>query len=195
MAERFDLSHIQEYLARMNLSIAHIEREQQTLELAFQHRYKQWRMIVSIQQVGNARKLLLLAPHIATVTATRRMECLEALLAINYRIALGKFGLDLEDGEIRLEETIPLADYELSFAQFQLAVGAIIQTVSMYYNLLPRIQHSHISVEEAIQECERDFFQSAPLANVNAEVAEISTEHEHQEEPELDVEDVLAEVA
>ncbi len=158
MAERFDLSHIQEYLARMNLSIAHIEREQQTLELAFQHRYKQWRMIVSIQQVGNARKLLLLAPHIATVTATRRMECLEALLAINYRIALGKFGLDLEDGEIRLEETIPLADYELSFAQFQLAVGAIIQTVSMYYNLLPRIQHSHISVEEAIQECERDFF-------------------------------------
>lgn len=31
-------------------------------------------------------------------------------MADNYRIAMGKFGLDLDDGEVRLEESIPLAN-------------------------------------------------------------------------------------
>src|SRR2546430_17329801 len=89
-------------------------------------------MVIGIHQKGNASKLILIVPHVGTATSRKRLECLEALMAVNYRIAIGKFGLDLEDGEVRLEETIPLANNSISFEQFRLAFSAIMQTASIY---------------------------------------------------------------
>src|SRR2546429_9895624 len=139
MAESFGIPHLKEYLTRMGLRLANVDLEQEIIELAFHGNHGQWRMIVGIQQSGEVRKLMLIAPHIAVVNKKKRLECLEALMAVNYRIAMGKFGIDLEDGEVRLEEAIPLAGGSITFEQFQLALGAMMQTVAMYHGLLPRI--------------------------------------------------------
>src|SRR5881398_778652 len=159
MAESFGIAHLKEYLTRMGLRLANVDEEQEIIELAFHGNHGQWRMIVGIQQSGEVRKLMLIAPHISAVTTKKRLECLEALMAVNYRIAMGKFGLDLDDGEVRLEEAIPLAHGSVSFEQFQLALGAMMQTVAMYHSLLPRIVYGNLSVQDALEACEQDFLQ------------------------------------
>src|SRR5690242_7688354 len=149
MADSFGTSDIVEYLQQMNLKVAHIDYRQETIKLVFHNHLEQWQMVICFQQRGEVRKLVLIVPHIDKVTSKKRLECLEALMAVNYRIAMGKFGLDLNDGEVRLEEAIPLANGHISFEQFQLAFSAIMQTVGMYRTLLPRILYSNFSVVEA----------------------------------------------
>src|SRR5205085_10917575 len=103
--------------------------------------------------------------HFSTLAGTKRLECLEALMAVNYRIALGKFGVDLTDGEVRLEESIPLANNNLTFEQFRLAFGAMMQTVSLYHSLLSRIIYGNASVQEALRGCEQDYLQQKEEGN------------------------------
>ena len=194
MADSFGIPQLMDYLLQMGLKIGRVDREQEIIELAFHGNHGQWRMIIGIQQSGDVRKLMLIAPHIDTVTTKKRLECLEALMAVNYRIALGKFGLDLDDGEVRLEETIPLADHDISFKQFQLAFSAIMQTVAIYHSLLPRIVYGNESVEDALRSCERDFFQKADQSANTDELPAISDPDRTEKPPELDVNDVLAEV-
>src|SRR6266704_2756103 len=159
MAESFGIPQIVEYMKQMGLRLANVDEEQEIIEMAFHGNHGQWRMIVGIQQQGEVRKLMLIAPHIGAVTKKKRLECLEALMAVNYRIAMGKFGLDLDDGEVRLEEAIPLATGTVSFEQFQLALGAMMQTVAMYHSLLPRIVYGNLPVQDALTACEREFLQ------------------------------------
>lgn len=201
MAHNFGILHLEEYLTRMGLRIASADLEQEIIELAFHGNHGQWRMIVGIQQSGEVRKLMLIAPHIATVTKKKRLECLEALMAVNYRIAMGKFGLDLDDGEVRLEEAIPLANDVITFEQFQLALGAIMQTVAMYHSLLPRIVYGNLSVLDALNECEQDFLQEIEGVDETDSVADeaVSLQEKAQQiesghSPELNVNDVLAEI-
>ena len=189
MADHFGIPQLKEYLTKMGLRLTNVDLEQEIIELAFHGNHGQWRMIIGIQQSGEVRKLMLIAPHIAAVTKKKRLECLEALMAVNYRIAMGKFGLDLDDGEVRLEEAIPLADDSVTFEQFQLALGAMMQTVAMYHSLLPRIVYGDLSVLDALNVCEQEFLQ---------EVNEVEQEKEQPTEPEgpteLNVNDVLAEI-
>jgi len=102
MAESFGIPQVVEFLKQMGLRLANVDEEQEIVEMAFHGNHGQWRMIVGIQQQGEVRKLMLIAPHIGAVTKKRRLACLEALMAVNYRIAMGKFGVDLDDGEVRL---------------------------------------------------------------------------------------------
>ncbi len=194
MAEDFGIPQLVEYLTRMGLRLANVDLEQEIIELAFHGNHGQWRMIVGIQQSGEVRKLMLIVPHIGAITKKKRLECLEALMAVNYRIAMGKFGLDLEDGEVRLEEAIPLARDAITFEQFQLALGAIMQTVAMYHSLLPRIMYGNLSVEEALDACEQEFLEE--MEPLEEEGAFAGDEPEEQESPaELNVSDVLAEIS
>ena len=98
MTGPFGIPQITRYLTQMGLKIAHVDHEREVMELAFHGNHGQWRMIISFQQCGEERKLMLIAPHIGTVTTKRRLECLEALMSVNYRITMGKFGVDLSDG-------------------------------------------------------------------------------------------------
>lgn len=208
MASSFGITDVADFLKRMGIKIAHLDYEQHTIELSFHGDHGQWRMVIGIHQRGNASKLMLIVPHVGTATSRKRLECLEALMAVNYRIAIGKFGLDLEDGEVRLEETIPLANNAISFEQFRLAFSAIMQTASIYHSLLPRVVYGNCSVEEALQACEQEFFQETPQNEEASEASEAShsdhmryTTESHagtntvDELPELDVEEVLEEVA
>ena len=208
MASSFGVTDVADYLKRMGIKIAHLDYEQQTIELSFHGDHGQWRMVIGIHQRGNASKLMLIVPHVGTATSRKRLECLEALMAVNYRIAIGKFGLDLEDGEVRLEETVPLANNSISFDQFRLAFSAIMQTASIYHSLLPRIVYGNCSVEEALQACEQEFFQEATIQHEGAdEVSDAChtdctwfsesrvSSSTVDELPELDVDEVLEEVA
>jgi len=202
MADSFGIPQIVDYLAHMGLQIASLSPEQEIVELAFHGNNGQWRLIISLQQSNQARKLVLVAPHIGAVARKKRLQCLEALMAVNYRIALGKFGLDLDDGEVRLEESVPLANDGITFEQFQLAFRALVQTVAMYHSLIPRILYGNVSVHEALQGCEEEFFQDEePLeGEVDEEYEDV--EEEITEEPastppqltELTVQDVMDEV-
>ena len=206
MAENFGIPQLVEYLEQMGLRIANVDQEQEIIELAFHGNHGQWRMIVGIQQRGEVRKLMLIAPHIGAITKKKRLECLEALMAVNYRIAMGKFGLDLDDGEVRLEEAVPLADGSVTFEQFQLALGAMMQTVAMYHSLLPRIIYGNLSVLEALDACEKEFLQDmdmdiselaeGELGETSQSIAQQSQQSQYpQNSPELDVSDVLAEIS
>ena len=191
MTDSFGIPQVTDYITQMGLKIAHINQAQELIELAFHGIHGQWRMIVGFQQSGDARKLMLIAPHMGSITTVKRLECLEALMAVNYRIAIGKFGLDLDDGEVRLEEALPLASDGITFVQFKLAFGALMQTVAMYQTLLPRIMYGNLSVQEALHVCEQEFDKG------------IGDSPQHATEPlpsvtplpvELDVNDILAEV-
>jgi len=200
MADSFGIPQIVEYLTQMGLRLANVDKEQEIVELAFHGNHGQWRMIVGIQQSAEVRKLMLIAPHIGAVTAKKRLECLEALMAVNYRIAMGKFGLDLDDGEVRLEEAIPLANGSITLEQFQLAFGAMMQTVAMYHSLISRIIYGNLSVQDALQACEEEFLQDIDTVEQDDSpteplVIDAQVEPESPEsQPELNVSDVLAEI-
>lgn len=197
MTDKFGMSHIVEYLLQMNLKVVDIDHRQKTVKLVFHHNLEQWQMIICFQQQGEVRKLVLIVPHIGMVTTKKRLECLEALMAVNYRIAMGKFGLDLDDGEVRLEEAIPLAAGRISFEQFRLACSAMMQTVGMYHTLLPRILYGNLSVEEALQGCEWEYLQHMPLDDdpmASTEPLTAIRRDESAHQAELNVDDVLAEV-
>lgn len=211
MAEYFGMPQVLEYLKRMGLRLAYVDEEQQIIELAFHGNHGQWRMIVGIQQSGDARKLMMIAPHIGTLSTQKRLECLEALMTVNYRIAMGKFGLDLEDGEVRLEEGIPLANDGITYEQFQLVFGAIMQTVAMYHSLIPRIVYGNASIEEALKACEQEFLEelNAPEGDDDTPTQPVSANESDapdtldaldsvdapDNDSELNVGDVLAEIS
>ncbi len=201
MADSFGVPQVRDYLTRMGLQIASIDTEHEMVELAFHGNHGQWRMVISLQQTCRTRKLVLMAPHIGAVTRKKRLVCLEALMAVNYRIAMGKFGLDLDDGEVRLEESVPLANDGVTFDQFQLVFRAMVQTVAMYHSLLPRIIYGNLSTHEALLACEQDFFEEEGLLeeDIDEEYVAESEEEVIADPPqpllELNIQDVMAEVS
>ena len=198
MADSFGISQLVAYLTNMGLNISNVDQEQQIIELAFRGDNGQWRLIVHIQQSEEIRKLMFIVPHFGTITTKKRLQCLEAMLAINYRIAMGKFGIDLEDGEVRLEEAVPLANSEITEDQFQLVFSAIMQTAAMYHSLIPRIIYGNLTTQQALEECEQDFFlEIENIQEIDTSTGEMKVTHALSETnipPELDVHEVLAEV-
>jgi len=198
MANSFGIPQIIDFLTHMGLCIANVDQDEEIIELAFHGDNGQWRLIVNIQQSEEIRKLMFIVPHIGTITTKKRLQCLEALLAINYRIAMGKFGIDLADGEVRLEEAVPLAKSGITEDQFQLVFSAMIQTAAMYHSLIPRIIYGNLTTQQALQACEEDFFQEIEhmreIDGTTGEVKVTQALSETNSPLELDVHDVLAEV-
>jgi hypothetical protein len=198
MADSFGIPQLIDYLTHMGLRIANVDQEREIIELAFHGDNGQWRLIVNIQQSEEIRKLMFIVPHIGTITSKKRLQCLEALLAVNYRIAMGKFGIDLEDGEVRLEEAVPLANAGITEEQFQLVFSAMMQTAAMYHSLIPRIVYGNLTTQQALEACEEDFFQEIEdmqeRISTTGEIKITQALAETNSPPELDVHDVLAEV-
>jgi len=198
MTDSFGIPQLIDYLTHMGLRTANVDQEQEIIELAFHGDNGQWRLIVNIQQSEEIRKLMFIVPHIGTITTKKRLQCLEALLAVNYRIAMGKFGIDLEDGEVRLEEAVPLANAGITEEQFQLVFSAMMQTAAMYHSLIPRIIYSNLTTQQALEACEEDFFQEIEdmqeITGIAGEIKVTQALTETDSPPELDVYDVLAEV-
>ena len=198
MADSFGIPQIIDFLTHMGLCIANVDQDEEIIELAFHGDNGQWRLIVNIQQSEEIRKLMFIVPHIGTITTKKRLQCLEALLAVNYRIAMGKFGIDLADGEVRLEEAVPLAKSGITEDQFQLVFSAMMQTAAMYHSLIPRIIYGNLTTQQALQACEEDFFQEIEhMQEIDGTIGEVKVTQvlsETNSPLELDVHDVLAEV-
>jgi hypothetical protein len=198
MADSFGIPQLVDYLTNMGLCIATIDQEQEIIELAFRGDNGQWRLIVHIQQSEEIRKLMFIVPHFGTITTKKRLQCLEALLAVNYRIAMGKFGIDLEDGEVRLEEAIPLTNSGIAEDQFQLVFSSILQIAAMYHSLIPRIVYGNLTTQKALEACEEDFIQEIEnMQEIDGSTGEFKVTQALSETispPELNVQDVLAEV-
>ncbi len=198
MTDSFGIPQLIDYLTHMGLRTANVDQEKEIIELAFHGDNGQWRLIVNIQQSEEIRKLMFIVPHIGTITTKKRLQCLEALLAVNYRIAMGKFGIDLEDGEVRLEEAVPLANAGITEEQFQLVFSAMMQTAAMYHSLIPRIIYGNLTTQQALEACEEDFFQEIEdmqeITGIAGEIKVTQALIETDSPPELDVYDVLAEV-
>ena len=197
MADDFAIPQLVDYLNRMGLCIANIDQDQEIIELAFRGDNGQWRLIVHIQQSEEIRKLMFIVPHFGTIATKKRLQCLEALLAANYCIPMGKFGIDLEDGEVRLEEVIPLTPSGIAEDQFQFVFSTMIQTAAMYHSLIPRIIYGDLTTQQALEACEEDFIQEIEnLQELNGSTGEFKVTQslsESIEPPELDVHEVLAE--
>src|SRR5258708_31616626 len=138
--------------------------------------------------------------RLCVVTTNKRLECLEALMAVNFRIAMGKFGMDLDDGEVRLEELIPLATDSITKEQLRLAFVAMMQTVAVYSKLIPRIVDGNMTTQQVLQACEQEFFSQAEVvqkveAPQEMKLLPARTTDGPETATELDVNDVLAEVA
>ena len=198
MTDSFGIPQLIDYLTHMGLRTANVDQAQEIIELAFHGDNGQWRLIVNIQQSEEIRKLMFIVPHIGTITTKKRLQCLEALLAVNYRIAMGKFGIDLEDGEVRLEEAVPLANAGITEEQFQLVFSAMMQTAAMYHSLIPRIIYGNLTTQQALDACEEDFFQEIEdmqeITGITGVIKVTQALIESDSPPELDVYDVLAEV-
>ncbi len=198
MTDSFGIPQLIDYLTHMGLRTANVDQEKEIIELAFHGDNGQWRLIVNIPQSEEIRKLMFIVPHIGTITTKKRLQCLEALLAVNYRIAMGKFGIDLEDGEVRLEEAVPLANAGITEEQFQLVFSAMMQTAAMYHSLIPRIIYGNLTTQQALEACEEDFFQEIEdmqeITGIAGEIKVTQALTETDSPPELDVYDVLAEV-
>jgi hypothetical protein len=198
MTDSFGIPQLIDYLTHMGLRTANVDQEQEIIELAFHGDNGQWRLIINIQHNEEIRKLMFIVPHIGTITTKKRLQCLEALLAVNYRIAMGKFGIDLEDGEVRLEEAVPLANAGITEGQFQLVFSAMMQTASMYHSLIPRIVYGNLTTLQALETCEEEFFQeienTQEIAGTTGEIKVTQAIADSESPPELDVHDVLAEV-
>jgi len=198
MTDSFGIPQLIDYLTHMGLRTANVDQEKEIIELAFHGDNGQWRLIVNIQQSEEIRKLMFIVPHIGTITTKKRLQCLEALLAVNYRIAMGKFGIDLEDGEVRLEEAVPLANAGITEEQFQLVFSAMMQTAAMYHSLIPRIIYGNLTTQQALEACEEDFFQEIEdmqeITGIAGEIKVTQALTETDSPPELDIYDVLAEV-
>ena len=63
MADHFGIPQLVDYLTRMELKLAHVDHKQEMIELAFHGQQGQWRLIIGIQQKGDVRKLMFIAPH------------------------------------------------------------------------------------------------------------------------------------
>src|SRR5947207_39380 len=150
MADSFGILQLVDYLTNMGLTIANVDQELEIIELAFRGDNGQWRLIVHIQQSEEIRKLMFIVPHFGTITTKKRLQCLEALLAVNYHIAMGKFGIDLEDGEVRLEEVVPLANSGITEKQFQLVCSEIMYTATMYHSVIPRIIYGNLTTKQEL---------------------------------------------
>src|SRR5437763_9445688 len=198
MADSFGILQLVDYLTNMWTTIAHVDQEQEIIELAFRGDNGQWRLIVHIQQSEEIRKLMFIVPHFGMITTKKRLQCLEALLAVNYRIAIGKFGIDLEDGEVRLEEAIPLSNSGIAEGQFQLVFSSMLQIAAMYHSLIPRIVYGNLTTQQALEACEEDFIQEIEnmqeIDGSNGEIKVTQALSETITPPELNVQDVLAEV-
>ena len=198
MADSFGIPQLVDYLNNMGLFIANIDQDEEIIELAFRGDNGQWRLIIHLQQSEEIRKLMFIVPHFSTITTKKRLQCLEALLAANYRITLGKFGIDLEDGEVRLEEVILLTNSGIAENQFQFIFSTMMQTAAMYHSLIPRILYGDLSTQQALEACEESFIQEIEnlqeLDDSSGEFKATQTLNETPSPSELDVHDVLAEV-
>lgn len=129
--------------------------ETERIEVTVRGRNAAFRLLVGLDR-ENAT-LLVLVGDIDVVGPQRRLECLAALMALNYQFSLGAYEWDPTDGEVRFRIGLPLDDNDLTQAQFRRVLGITCVTVDRYKPVIPKIIYGGRSPQEAIQEAEAEW--------------------------------------
>ncbi len=159
MTESFGIAQVVAYLNALGLRVASIDERQEMVELAFHDTLGQWRMMIALQSGLPGRQLVFVVPHMGMLSRRQRQACLEALMSLNYTLTVGKFGLDPDDGEIRLTEMVLLGEQGLGLEAFRRLFGALMQTMTIYRSLIPRILYGNLSARAALAACEQEFIE------------------------------------
>jgi hypothetical protein len=204
VSEDFRMTDVVSYLTRLGLRVASVDERQGVAELVFHDELGQWQLLI-ILQAGPplGRRLLFIVPHLSILPQRRRRSCLEALMSLNYTLPLGRFGLDLEDGEVRFSASVYLGEERLSLPAFRQHLEGVIQTIVIYHSLLPRIIYGHCTARAALTACEQAFLESYEGERLFWQERPGSEQGQTQDEtetdaspsaPELDAAEVLAEI-
>lgn len=99
--------------------------------------------------------VLIMVRHTVVVPECRRTEVAELICRANYGLRLGRFELDMSDGELNFVVAIPLVDAALGEKQFRYALEAALLYSDRYYNAFHRLLFdSDLSPAEAVAEVE-----------------------------------------
>lgn len=77
------------------------------------------------------------------------------MLSVNYRLALGAYTRDHQDGEIRYEISFPAAGASVSEEQILHAVSVIVATMLSHAPVVNALLTSRISLRQALDQLER----------------------------------------
>ncbi|WP_069803464.1 YbjN domain-containing protein [Thermogemmatispora onikobensis] len=187
MSEDFRITDVVSYLTRLGLRVASVDERQGVAELVFHDELGQWQLLL-ILQAGSplGRRLLFIVPHLSILPQRQRLSCLEALMSLNYTLPLGRFGLDLEDDEVRFCASVYLGQQRLSLPAFRHHLEAVIQTIVIYHSLLPRIIYGHCTARAALTACEQAFLESYEGERLSWQEGPSSRQELAEDEMELD---------
>nr|BBH95375.1 hypothetical protein KTA_35740 [Thermogemmatispora argillosa] len=202
MSEDFRISDVVDYLTRLGLRVASVDERQGIVELVFHDELGQWQLLIMLQAGPLGRRLLFIVPHLSILPQRQRLSCLEALMSLNYTLPLGRFGLDLEDSEIRFSASLYLGQQRLALQAFRHYLEGVIQTIVIYHSLLPRIIYGQCTARAALAACEQAFLESYEREGLSwgerlsSEQAQAEEDESLREapQPELDAAEVLAEI-
>lgn len=132
------IKKIAEYLGKIGLH-SQVDRENERILVPFSGNNGSYLFVIQLQRSNDT--LVIVVPNLAkageNLAKSQLSELLEALLNINYMIAIGCFERDSSDGEIRFRVGIPTEDGGPSLKQFQHSFMVALATVDRYY---PEIQ-------------------------------------------------------
>jgi len=94
--------------------------------------------------------VVLRAPRLVLVPPERRAEVARAALYANFQLLLGGFALDLQDGELLFQLTVPCLEVGLAPAQIGHCLRAIAWSLSEYLPALLRLSWSPATVEDVL---------------------------------------------
>ncbi|SRR5271165_7051157 len=93
---------------------------------------------------------------VGQITESRKAECLEALMHINYSTVLGKYTRDATDGEVTYELSVPTNNATFTYEQFLRCMLVALGTVNRYGYLIPKIVFGRMDPLKAIEDEEQE---------------------------------------
>jgi hypothetical protein len=131
-----------------------LDRENNAVRADFDVRGGNVRLTVRINQ--DSETVSFIIQGVGQVTDSRKAECLEALMHINYNTVLGKYTRDASDGEVTYELAVPINKSDFSFSQFERCMLVALGTVNRYGYLIPKIVFGRMDPLQAIEDEERE---------------------------------------
>jgi hypothetical protein len=106
-----------------------------------------WRVVGDLLTVN--------VPNVDKVPDQAQLPCLEALLAVNYSLLIGRFAYDPRDGEVCFRAGLSLANGTLTQQQFEHLLSAALGSADTYSAALKEIVWAKARPQDAIAHAEQ----------------------------------------
>ena len=87
-----------------------------------------------------------------TTPTNRLTDLLMVLAALNYRIIIGKWAYDPNDGEVAFRATMPIDGGRLDYAEFDHLLSAVLESVGGYATKVTAVVQGSANVDEILKE-------------------------------------------